>query len=167
MRFVNHIYTVQVENNPWFYFCFKWSERSRAYTYTDRHQSRNSSNSSTQTSANLKNFSAFKARSFSSSFQQPRLANSMASQRHHSTDIDPCSIYQRNKKKRLVQVQVQEGMDATSLEAEDVENWRLTLSEALNNTLLMFFAGYETTSSAISFCFKIISSMPGERDKVK
>lgn len=52
------------------------------------------------------------------------------------------------------------------LEAEDFENWKLTVNEALSNTLLMFFAGYETTSTAITFCCKAISTMPEQREKL-
>nr|AHL88988.1 cytochrome p450 3046A1 [Brachionus koreanus] len=52
------------------------------------------------------------------------------------------------------------------LESEDFENWKLTVNEALSNTLLMFFAGYETTSTAITFCCKAISTMPEQREKL-
>ncbi|CAF0715204.1 unnamed protein product [Brachionus calyciflorus] len=52
------------------------------------------------------------------------------------------------------------------LETEDFENWKLTVNEALSNTLLMFFAGYETTSTAITFCCKVISSLPEQREKL-
>lgn len=48
----------------------------------------------------------------------------------------------------------------------DFENWKLTVNEALSNTLLMFFAGYETTSSAIGFCCHVISSLTEQRDKL-
>lgn len=52
------------------------------------------------------------------------------------------------------------------LESEDFENWKLTVNEALSNTLLMFFAGYETTSTAITFCCKAISTMPEQKEKL-
>lgn len=39
--------------------------------------------------------------------------------------------------------------DLNEYEVEEFESWKLTVNEALNNSLLMFFAGYETTSSAI------------------
>ena len=39
--------------------------------------------------------------------------------------------------------------DLKENEMEEFESWTLTVNEALNNSLLMFFAGYETTSSAI------------------
>lgn len=45
--------------------------------------------------------------------------------------------------------------DMKEYEVEEFESWKLTVNEALNNSLLMFFAGYETTSSAIgSFLFE-------------
>nr|QEV83806.1 cytochrome P450 [Brachionus rotundiformis] len=52
------------------------------------------------------------------------------------------------------------------LETEDFENWKLTINEALSNTLLMFFAGYETTSTAITFCCKAISTLPEQKEKL-
>jgi hypothetical protein len=51
-------------------------------------------------------------------------------------------------------------------ETEDFENWKLTINEAITNSLLMFFAGYETTSSAIAFCCKVLSIMPEQREKL-
>jgi cytochrome P450 len=52
------------------------------------------------------------------------------------------------------------------IESQDFENWKLTIDEALSNTLLMFFAGYETTAATISFCCKILSLLPEEREKL-
>ena len=103
-----------------------------------------------------------KIRSLSSSFQQPTIS-SKEKKRHYSTDLwsdeEPKSL-RRLSRKSSSQIKINE------TESEDFENWRLTLNEALNNSLLMFFAGYETTSSAISFSIKIISSLPEQRDKL-
>lgn len=52
------------------------------------------------------------------------------------------------------------------LESDDFENWKFTINEALNNTLLMFFAGFETTSSAIAFCCHVLSTLPEQREKL-
>lgn len=42
----------------------------------------------------------------------------------------------------------------------------LTIQEALSNSLLMFFAGYETTANAIAFATFIISTNSIERDRL-
>ena len=54
----------------------------------------------------------------------------------------------------------------TELETEEFENWKLSINEALSNTLLMFFAGYETTSSAIAFCCHVLIQMPEQKTKL-
>ena len=54
----------------------------------------------------------------------------------------------------------------TEINSDDFENWKLTINEAISNSLLMFFAGYETTSSALAFCCHVIAKLPQERNKL-
>jgi cytochrome P450 len=87
-------------------------------------------------------------------------------QRHFSTDFwanDDESKVKKARKTRLASASL---MTTKDIESEDFENWKLTINEALANTLLMFFAGYETTSSAIGFCGKVISALPDQRQKL-
>jgi hypothetical protein len=52
------------------------------------------------------------------------------------------------------------------IETSESESWTLTVNEALNNSLLMFFAGYETTSSAIGFCCHVLTKLPEQKAKL-
>ncbi len=49
---------------------------------------------------------------------------------------------------------------------DELKLWKLSVDEALSNTLLMFFAGYETTSSALGFCCHVLIKIPEQRDKL-
>jgi hypothetical protein len=75
-------------------------------------------------------------------------------------------IDNENKSSRLKKTRGNLNSTSDFQMGDDFENWKLTLNEALSNTLLMFFAGYETTSSAISFCCKILTTMPEQREKL-
>jgi cytochrome P450 len=102
-------------------------------------------------------------RSFSSSHFQSS-GNRTAKSRHHSTEL--WSVEEETRLGKASRKSSTRSSKSGETESEEFENWRLTLNEALNNTLLMFFAGYETTSSAITYCFKVLSSMPEQRQKL-
>ena len=70
------------------------------------------------------------------------------------------------KEKLAKQQMNSSNIQLNDIESDDFENWKLSINEALSNTLLMFFAGYETTSSAIAFCCHILATHPEQREKL-
>jgi hypothetical protein len=57
-------------------------------------------------------------------------------------------------------------LNTNDIESSDFDSWKLTVKEALSNALLMFFAGYETTSSALGFCCHVLAQLPEQREKL-
>ena len=111
--------------------------RKRAFTVTDYHSIRES-----QTQPKLRNFSF---RGNETAYQSEKLA----------------AQYKKQPIKSYLSVSNLKE-DLKEYETEEFEAWKLTINEALTNSLLMLFAGYETTSSAIGlvlrslFCFEIV-----------
>lgn len=100
--------------------------RKRAFTVTDYSSVNNS-----QTHLKLRNFS----------FRDNETA-------HHSDKFT--AIYKNQLRKSYLSISNLKE-DLKEYEMEEFETWKLTVNEALTNSLLMLFAGYETTSSAIGF----------------
>ena len=96
---------------------------------------------------------------------RPRISSQRSSiKSRHFSSADATDL-KRNKKVRIKSFS-SSFSNLNELPNEEFEDWKLTIEEALSNTLLMFFAGFETTSSAIAFCSHVINKLPEQKFKL-
>lgn len=98
-------------------------------------------------------------RSLSERYSENNITNRY---RTFSNDFKNLDI--KNKKQRMSYIST--SVLTKETESNEFENWKLTIDEALSNSLLMLFAGYETTSSTIGFCCHVLARIPEERVKL-
>lgn len=115
-----------------------YQSRQRALTVSG-YKALSSVSEEPKTKFKFRNFSIRESESIASSSLRVKSKSSAAAAAENSFDFRKSFLSIRDLVKE----------DLKEYDLEEYESWKLTVNEALSNSLLMFFAGYETTSSAL------------------